>query len=294
MDRQLPLPGRKSLFVAIGPTVLLFSFIFVFPLIFSIRYSFFSWNGGASESFVGLRNYATFFCDRSFWSACLNTVFITVIVVIGQVGIGLIVSVALTLSFVRLVGLHRTTLFLPVVVSPIVVGLIWSMIYNSRKGMLNLILRSIGLTKFPLWLDDPSIVLLSVSVPVIWQYIGLYMVMFLGALQSIPKEILESSRLDSANGAQTMFRIMLPMIYPTFKVGVMLCVSGTLKIFDHIFVLTNGGPGEASMTMSLYNYNVSFNMMRFSYGSTVSIGMIVITLLITLATMRSLGGKQYE
>jgi raffinose/stachyose/melibiose transport system permease protein len=294
MDRQLPLPGRRSLFAAIGPTVLVFSFVFVFPLVFSIRYSLFNWSGGATETFVGLGNYAAFFRDASFWASCLNTVFITAIIVIGQVGIGLVVSVMLTLSFVRLVGFHRTTIFLPVVISPIVVGLIWSMIYNSRKGMLNLLLRSIGFTKLPLWLDDPSIVLLSVSVPVIWQYIGLYMVMFLGALQSIPKEIIESARLDGANGAQTMARIMLPMIYPTFKVGVMLCVSGTLKIFDHIFVLTNGGPGEASMTMSLYNYNVSFNMMRFSYGSTVSIGMIVITLLITLATMRSLGGKQYE
>ena len=280
--------------MAIGPTLLLFAFVFVFPLIFSIRYSFFNWSGGSAEDFVGLANYAAFFRDASFWSSCLNTVAITAIIVVGQVGIGLVVAVVLTLSFVKLVGFHRTTLFLPVVLSPVVVGLIWSMIYNSRKGLLNLILRSVGFTKFPLWLDDPSIVLYSVSAPVIWQYIGLYMVMFLGALQSIPKEVIESARLDGANGARTMFKIMIPMIYPTFKVGVMLCVSGTLKIFDHIFVLTNGGPGEASMTMSLYNYNVSFNMMRFSYGSTVSVGMIVITLLITLLTMRALGGKQYE
>ncbi len=294
MRHALSVPDRKSLCVAIIPTLIAFSFIFVFPLLFSIRYSLYNWNGGATESFVGLKNYVDFFRDGSFWLACGNTVFITAMIVVGQVGIGLVVAVILTLNFVRLVGFHRTVLFLPVVLSPVVVGLIWTMIYNSRKGLLNLALRAIGLKTIPLWLDDPSIVLFSVSAPVIWQYIGLYMVMLLGALQSIPQSILESAVLDGANGAQTMFKIMLPMIYPTFKVAVMLCVSGTLKIFDHIFVLTGGGPGESSMTMSLYNYNVSFNMMRFSYGATVSIGMIAITLAITLLTMKAMGGKRYE
>ncbi len=291
---RLKTPSTLNLLAAILPTVLLFAFIFIFPLIFCIRYSFFDWTGGSTMNFVGFRNFVDFFHDASFWHSFLNTFLITILVVIGQVGIGLIVSVVLVTKFVKFNTLHRTAYFLPVVLSPIVVGLIWSIIYNSRSGILNLVLGFFGVTEFPLWLDNPSLVLFSVSIPVIWQYFGLYMIMLLGALHNIPPSVLESSTLDGVNGAQKLFKIMLPLIYPTFKVAVLLCVSGTLKIFDHIFVLTGGGPGESSMTMTLYNYNVSFTMMRFSYGSAVSIGTIIISLVITFFTMKAMGGERYE
>ena len=294
MQRSLGKPKTSDLLLANGFTLLLFSFVFVFPLFFSIRYSFFDWTGGRTENFIGLGNYARFFRDSSFWNSFAHTLLITAMVAVGQVGIGLVVSVILTLKFVKLLDFHRTVFFLPVVLSPVVVGLIWSMIYNSRQGLLNILLRALGVESPPLWLDDPSWVLVSVSLPVIWQYFGLYMVMLLGALQNIPGSVLESATIDGANGWQQMTRIMIPSIYPTFKVAVMLCVSGTLKIFDHIYVLTKGGPGETSMTMSLYNYTVSFDMMQFSYGSAVSLGMIVITLAITFLTLKGMGGKRYE
>jgi len=280
--------------VATLPTILLFAFIFVFPLFFCIRFSLFDWTGGKTMNFVGFQNFIDFFNDASFWHSFLNTFFITVLVVIGQVGFGLIVAVALAMKSVKYTSLHRTAYFLPVVLSPIVVGLIWSIIYNNRSGILNYVLASFGVTNFPLWLDEPSLVLLSVSIPVIWQYFGLYMVMLLGALHNISPSIIESSTLDGVNEVQRLFKIMLPLIYPTFKVAVLLCVSGTLKIFDHIFVLTGGGPGESSMTMTLYNYNVSFTMMKFSYGSAVSIGTIIISLIITFFTMKAMGGERYE
>ena len=291
---QLKTPSWPHLLLGVMPTVALFAFIFIFPLVFCVRYSLYDWTGGITQNFVGLQNFAALLHDASFWNSFLNTVFITVLVVIGQVGIGLIVAMVLVLQFVKYRGLHRTAYFLPVVLSPVVVGLVWTIIYNSRNGILNLILGYFGFSDFPLWLDNPSLVLFSVSIPVIWQYFGLYMIMFLGALHNIPDTVLESATLDGVNGWQKMFRIMLPLIYPTFKVAVMLCVSGTLKIFDHIFVLTGGGPGESSMTMTLYNYNVSFTMMRFSYGSAVSMAIICISLVITFFTMKSMGGKRYE
>ncbi len=291
---RLKTPSIPNLLLGVLPTVLLFAFIFLFPLIFCVRYSLFDWTGGNTQNFVGLQNFAQLLHDASFWKSFTNTLLITVMVVIGQVGIGLFVAVVLVLNFVKYRELHRTAYFLPVVLSPVVVGLVWTIIYNSRNGILNLVLGKFGITNFPLWLDNPSLVLLSVSIPVIWQYFGLYMIMFLGALHNIPETVLESATLDGVNGRQKMFKIMLPLIYPTFKVAVMLCVSGTLKIFDHIFVLTGGGPGESSMTMTLYNYNVSFTMMQFSYGSAVSLGIICISLVITFFTMKSMGGKQYE
>jgi raffinose/stachyose/melibiose transport system permease protein len=280
--------------LAFVPTLSVFSFVFVFPLFFSIRYSLFDWKGGLTANFVGLHNYQQLFADGNFWNALTNTFSITIMVVIGQVGFGLIIGIFLVTKYISWRNAHRTLIFLPVVLSPVVVGLIWTIVYNKRNGLLNLFLTSLGMSGLPLWLDDPSLVLFTVSIPVIWQFIGLYMIMFLGALESIPKSVLESAEIDGANGFQRSFLIMLPMIYSTLKVALMLCISGTLKIFDQIFVLTGGGPGQSSMTMSLYNYRVSFDMMRFSYGSAISIVMIIITLMITGFTLKVLGGKRYE
>ncbi|MDC7242260.1 MAG: sugar ABC transporter permease [Spirochaetales bacterium] len=292
--RALKTPSRFNMFLGLFPTLLIFSFVFVFPLFFSIRLSFFDWKGGSSLNFVGLKNFLTLFSDKNFWNSFKNTFSITVLVVIGQVGLGLIISVLLVTKYIRWRGVHRTLIFLPVVLSPVVVGLVWGIIYNKRNGLLDLFLSSLGMSNIPLWLDDPNLVLYTVSVPVIWQFIGLYMIMFLGALESIPKSILESAELDGTNGYQRTVKIMLPMIYPTFKAAMMICVSGTLKIFDQIYVLTEGGPGQRSMTMSLFNYRVSFNMMRFSYGASMSIIMIIITLAITGITIKMLGGRRYE
>ncbi len=294
MQRTLPLPKKRTMLIAFLPPLLLFAFVFVFPLIFSLRYSLTDWKGGLSTKFIGLENYKELVFDNNFWNSLKNTITVTVLVVIGQVGLGFIIAVFLVNKYVAWRNVHRTLIFLPVVLSPVVVGLIWTIVYNKRNGFLNLFLSSIGIQNIPLWLSDPSIVLYSVSIPIIWQFIGLYMIMFLGSLENIPKSILESADIDGASTFQRSIKIMLPMIYPTFKVAMMLCISGTLKIFDQIFVLTGGGPGQSSMTMSLYNYRVSFDMMRFSYGSALSIAMIIITLVITGFSLRVLGGKRYE
>lgn len=295
MSASIIRPKPLVLFIAIAPALIVFSFVFFFPLLFSVFYSFTNWTGGRSFSFIGAANFARFIRDQDFFNAFRNTLVITGLNVVGQVGIGLLVAILLANLYVEFSGLHRSLIFFPVIVSPVVVSIIWLIIYDSRNGLLNVLLRMLGIPgPFPVWLGDPSIVLFSVSVPVVWQYIGLYMVILLGALESIPKEVLESAMIDGASGLQRSLRIMVPMIYPTFKVAVMICVSGTLKIFDHIFVLTGGGPGKSSMTMTQYNYVTSFNMMQLGYGSVVSIGIIVIILGITVAVISAMGGKRYE
>ncbi|MCH3917220.1 MAG: sugar ABC transporter permease [Spirochaetia bacterium] len=297
MSQVLKTPKKSILIRVFAPILILYFFVFVFPIFFSLRFSFLNWTGGSRKDFIGLKNYAVLFKDKGFWSSVLITLKITAIVTIGQVGLGLIVAILLVTMYVAWGSFHRTVIFLPVVISPVVVGLVWSIIYNHRFGVLTAILTHvlhIPVDAIPLWLDNPSLVLYSVCVPVIWQYVGLYMIMLLGALESIPKSILESGQIDGTNQWQLSFKIMLPCIYPTFKVAVILCVSGTLKIFDHIFVLTGGGPAQKTMTMSLYNYRQSFDMMKLSYGSAMAIIMIIISLAITYLTLKGLGGKRYE
>jgi raffinose/stachyose/melibiose transport system permease protein len=281
--------------VGILPAFIIYSFVIVFSLGFSLYFSTTDWMGGRSYEFIGLQNYARLLNDPDFWLSVRNTLVITLLNVVGQVGLGFFFAIVLANRFVRAPKAHQTLIFFPVVLSPIVVGLIWRLIYNSRSGLLNLLLRSVGLGDYiMLWLDDPSIVLIAVSIPVIWQFAGLYLVILLGAIHTIPKSVIESSLIDGATPVQQTFRIVLPMIYPTFKVAMMICVAGTMRIFDHIFVTTGGGPGKSSMTMTMYNYNVSFTLMRFAYGATMAIGIMIIIFGVTGLTTRALGGKRYE
>jgi len=220
---------------------------------------------------------------------------IVILCTVGQVGGGLIVSFLLVSRGLKFKEFHRTVIFFPVVVPALVIGFIWSLMYNKDYGLVNWFLTFIGCEKLIIpWLDNPSYVVFTVSIPVILQYIGLYMVMFMGAIKSIPEEVYECANLDGCNEIQKSFYITLPMIYSTFKVAVMICVSGTMKIFDHILVLTNGGPGKSSQVLALYAYNMSFDRMKLSYGSTIAIGILILSFAITLSSRAVLGGKRYE
>jgi raffinose/stachyose/melibiose transport system permease protein len=267
----------------------------VMPILISFYCGFFNWTGGKTMKFIGLANYIDLVRDTEFWLSARNNLVIVILNTIGQVGLALVVSFLLISRTLKLKEFHRTVIFFPVTVSALVIGFIWSLMYNKDYGLVNFFLRLFGLERLILpWLDDPSYILITASIPVILQYIGLYMIMFMGAIKSIPEEILECAGLDGCNDFQRSIHITLPMIYDTFKVGVMVCVSGTMKIFDHILVLTNGGPGKSSQVLALYGYKISFDRMKLSYGATISIGILVLSVILTLGSRKLLGGKQYE
>lgn len=279
----------------LGPIVIWYAYVAIVPIFTATYYSLFNWKGGQSMSFVGLKNYAQLMADNEFWRSAKNNLIIVLLCTAGQVGIALLISFALVSRNLRFKELHRTIIFFPVVVSALVIGFIWSIMYNSSVGLINRMLTAMGLERWiQLWLDDPRIVIYTVSLPAVLQYVGLYMIMFMGAIHSIPDDIYESAYLDGASEWQKSMHITLPMIYPTFKVAVMICVSGTMKIFDHILVMTNGGPGKASQVLALYAYNVSFDKMKLSYGSTIAMATLVMSFILTVASRTLLGGKRYE
>ncbi len=293
--KKLKSPKPLTFVLFLGPILGLFLFIVVLPIFVSGYYSLFDWTGGKTMNFTGLANYVELAKDREFWMSAWNNLLIVILCTVGQVGLGLIVSFLLISRGLKFKEFHRTVIFFPVVVSAIVIGFVWSLMYNKDYGLINWFLTLIGCDKLihP-WLDNPSYIILTVSLPVVLQFVGLYMIMFMGAIKSIPEEIFECSSLDGCNEIQKSFYITLPMIYDTFKVAVMICVSGTMKIFDHILVLTNGGPGKSSQVLALYAYNISFDRMKLSYGSTIAIGILILSFIITLSSRAALGGKRYE
>jgi raffinose/stachyose/melibiose transport system permease protein len=274
------------LFRYLVPIFLIYAFTVLLPMAVSVYYSL---RNEAGTEFVGLNNYLALVKDNDFWFSFKNNIIIVLFCVFGQVGIAFLISSLFMTNKLRFSKFHRISIFMPVVLAPVITGYLWSLIYNYRNGLLNVFLKLFH-HKSMLWLDDPKYVLYAISVPLIWQYIGLYLIIFLAGMQNISKDVLESSEIDGANWFQNTVYVIFPLLKNVVTVALFLCITGTLKVFDHIYVMTGGGPGRSSMVMAQYAYNNAFIMNRLSYGSTISIGMLILSAIIVLVLSKLFGG----
>lgn len=262
------------------PTVMFIFTVFV-PLVTALGYSVFEWKGGPVKTFTGLRNYITLLHDETFWLAFGHNIYLVAACIIGQIGIAFILVMMVNSKLVRLKGIHRTFGFFPSTISAVCIGLIWSIIYHNQYGIINWFLRTIGRPDLcRVWLGESNLVMLLVSIPLIWQYIGYYMVIILSAISSINEELFESAEIDGASGMQKAWYITLPLIKNIMLVCITLCIAGNMKAFDSILVMTNGGPGKASMVMAMYGYQISLSQNNMGYGSCISVGIFVLSLLV--------------
>jgi raffinose/stachyose/melibiose transport system permease protein len=165
------------------------------------------------------------------------------------------------------------------ILSTVVVGLLWSTIFNAQVGILNELLTNLGLEKLAQdWLGDPKIAMYTISVVIIWQFVGFYMIIFLAALQNIPAEINEAADIDGASELHKLIKITIPMIWDSIMAAVVLCIAGGMRTFDLVFVMTKGGPAHATELMATYMYNKTFEVYKYGYGSAVSLVIFVISL----------------
>ncbi len=276
-------PSRLTMALYLLPSLALFLFVVIVPIFAAIYYSTFNWPGGQKMTPIGLENYRSMLNDPIFWSSFGNNVYLTVFCLIGQIGLAFLFACLLNAKGLRFKGLHRAVSYFPVTLSAVVVGFVWTMIYDYNYGILNLILNMMGRGDLVrVWLSDPALIMPVVSVPLVWQYIGMYLVIILAAMTSISPEVFEMAELDGAGGLRRAIHITLPMIRNTLIICVMLCISGNMRAFDHIYAMTRGGPGYASSVMAMYSYNVSFMQVNMGYGSTLSIGILIISM--TLVT----------
>ncbi|KQB91677.1 sugar ABC transporter permease [Geobacillus sp. PA-3] len=231
-------------------------------------------------TFVGLANFVELLKDSDFWNSVKNNILVVLASVFGQVPIALLIAILLNR---KLKGsrLFRTIGFLPVVLSTVVISITWNLVYNSKYGLINEFLRSIGLDFLTQnWLGDPDLALYSVLVVIVWQFVGLYLIIFLAALQNIPNEVLESAKIDGASEWVTTWKITIPMIWDTILVAIVLCISGSLKTFDLIYVMTNGGPAHSTEVMAIYMFNETFKNFNYGYGSAVSVFIFLFSLVL--------------
>ncbi len=279
-------PKGRTVFLYLFIPVVMFVFTVFVPLVAALVYSFFEWKGGPKKTFIGWDNYLQLFQDTTFWESFGHNIYLVIACIIGQIGIAFIMVMFVNSKVVKLKGIHRTFGFFPSTISAVCLGLIWNIIYHNNYGLLNWFLETIGRNDLKrVWLNEPDLVMLLVSIPLIWQYIGYYMVIILSAISSIDTEVFESAELDGANGFQKALYITLPLIKNTMLVCITLCIAGNMKAFDNIFVMTKGGPGTASMVMAMYGYQISFGQSNMGYGSCISVAIFVLALAV-------IGGSQ--
>lgn len=288
-------PPKRYFVFFLLPIFLLYAFAVLLPIVGASWYSLFEWSGGPKKTFVGADNYVRLLSDETFWLSLKNNLTIVLLSVIGQIGIALIIAAFLSSKMVRFARIHRTVIFFPVLLSAVVVGFTWSLMYNKDFGLINALLRSLGLENwiFP-YLDDPDRVIYSLTAPLIWQFIGLYMVIISAGMTNVPTEVFEMGEIDGADGWRKMAYITLPLIKSTLMASLMMCIAGNMKVFSHISVMTNGGPGKSSMVMALYAYRRSFVMNEIGYGSAISIGILVISLGLIMITRLAFNRKEND
>lgn len=267
------------LVITLLPALLLYSTFVIIPIFWSAYYGFFDWSGISESTFVGLANYKEVIMDPIFWRSFKNNLIIVAASVFGQIPFALFFALLLRKNnlFQRFV---RSAIFFPMVVSTVVVGLIWGYIYHPQFGIVNTILNAVGLESWTkAWLADPSVNMYAVSIPIIWNYVGPYLIIFIAAVQNIPSEVEEAASIDGATGAKRLFKITLPMMWTTVIITVVLAISGSLKAFDQIYIMTGGGPAQSTELMATYMYNNTFLIYRYGYGSAVSTMIIILSLI---------------
>jgi raffinose/stachyose/melibiose transport system permease protein len=266
----------------------LYLFVLFVPLLNAFRYSFYS-----MYSYIltwrGLGNFVALSKDGVFWWSLKNNLIVMFVSVVFQAGVAFVLAALMTTKLVHWKSFVQSVFFFPCIISPLVTAYIWKALYSEQYGVLNKLLGAVGLDFLQRnWLSDPRVIMTSICIPLAWQYIGFYLVIFLAGLTGIEREILEVAEIDGANFVQRMFYIVLPLMKGTIKVALLICVSGSIKIFDQIYAMSMGGPGNASMVVSLYAYDIAFKGQDFGYASAISVAAMIISLSLVIAVTRML------
>lgn len=281
-------PFPVHILVFLAPAVIIYTIFMVYPLLDSLRLSFYTLGDQNEELFVGIQNYITLFTDPNyaprFWGALKNNFAFFIIHMIVQNSIGLLLA-ALLASGIRGSSLYRTVLFMPTVLSVVIIGFIWQLILNPLWGVSESILQAVGLEElFKPWLGLPESALITVSLISVWQFVGIPMILFFAALIGIPEELIEAARVDGASGWQSFWRIKFPLILPTVGIVAILTFVGNFNAFDLIYTMkgANAGPDFSTDIMGTFFYRTFFGQQlqlgNPTMGATVAAMMFLIIL----------------
>lgn len=268
--------NKKMITLFVLPGLLIYTAFLLVPIVYTIYISLFKTDLMSPKIFVGLQNYINLFRDTTFLKAIGNNMLMVVGSLLAHMPLALLFA---TILFNKIKGsqFFQTVFFLPCVICGVAVGLMWSFIYNSEFGLLNKILQFIGLGDLQnVWLYDPKTAIFCIIVVVMWQYVGYHMIIQLAAMKNIPDSLYEAADIDGATGLGKFFYITLPLIKNVLRIDAVLIITGSLKYYDLVAVMTAGGPNHATELLSTYMYYQGFRTLKYGYSATIGVILLLL------------------
>jgi len=292
MPKNEPVSARRrrlsklSPYLWILPALAVYGVFKLYPLVSGLQMSLLRWDGIEEPRYIGLRNFDKILSDPMTGAVLMNNVHYAVGTVLGKIVLSLFLAILLHQAL-KGRTFYRTSLFMPVVMSFVVVGVLWSWLFNPQFGLINSLLRGLGLGALVQdWLGDAAVALNSLILVDIWKWYGFHMVIFLAGLQSIPDELYEAARIDGASVWQQFLHVTLPMLRPVMIVNVTISVMGAFNVFDIPFIMTAGGPANATNVMALHIYIRGFKFYRFGFSAALSYVLLVIVTLVAAIQLK--------
>ena len=285
----------KTALAFIAPALILYVLFIIVPTVSSVYYSFTSWDGISPDvKFIGLANYKEIFTSARFGNALKNTIILTVFISILENAFAL--ALAVLVDNIRWgKNFFRSAFYIPVLISGIVSGFIWKIMYNYNFGAINSILTQIGLGDFRQdWLGNTSLTLIMIGVVLVWKGAGYYMIIYLASLQSVSTDVIEAAEIDGASPWQRFRMITIPLISGAFTINFTLSLINGLKVFDQINVMTDGGPGFTSETLVYLLYKVGFTEGRQGFGTAVGIMLLFIIIILNTIQQKFLRSREVQ
>lgn len=285
--RRRQLSKASTIVLFLLPSIVLVATFVIYPEVQAIHYSLYKWNGLTPlTNFAGFKNFELLFHDPVFLTALKNNLLIALLSVCLQLPIALGLALLLN-DKVPGIRFFRTVFFLPFVLAPVVIGLIWSFIYNPSNGLVTGLFRQFAPHATPpAFLADTHTVLPAIFVAMCWEFVGFHFMLYVAGLQNIPAEIIEAARIDGAAPWQIARYVTIPMLGSTIRITVLLSILGSLQYFDLIYVMSNGGPVNASQTMATYLYQFGIQNFALGYGSAVAVIMFGLCFIFALFYQR--------
>lgn len=268
----------------IAPALLVYTLYMVYPILYSVYYSFTDYDGVSSPKFVGADNYRDMAQDSVFWTSVQNTGIILGVALLLLIPLAFLLAVLLS-GNVKGSAVLRPLIFAPAIVAPILVGLIWIFILDPKIGLVNGLLRAVGIAAQPLWIGGDTLSPYSVAFVYLWQQIGFIVTILYAAIRMLPRDVMEASALDGATRWQQLRHITIPMLRESFGICAALVITGVFKIFELVYALTGGGPVHLSEVMVSYMYHVTFTTQQYSYGMALAVVVFLIGTAVAVAAL---------
>lgn len=286
--QQLRLSSRSQGWLLLAPALIVYGLFALYPMLDVVGLSFMKWNGlTTAKEFVGFDNYAEIFSnDPVFWGALRNTIIWTILSVVFPPLVGFGLALALNQNIPGR-GPLRALFYMPVIIAPIAVATMWRWMYDPFFGLFNATLSGMGLDNvIQDWLGDRKVALYSIFIAYVWQTAGFSLVLFLAGLQNVSPTLLEASRIDGANRFQIFRYVTLPALRPSITVVLILSIINSLKAFDIVYGMTQGGPAQSTQMLAMWAFTQAMQLGDFGRGAAVSVVLLLITLAIVIPYLR--------